>query len=451
MNYLYGLLHIAFKFFQASIVMFMCFGIFTTTQAQNCLLYDGSNDYVNISAAGAPINTALTDWTIELWVRVDGGNGTYRTPINSRYFDGEQTRYGFNIYAGDDNNWQFYYGKGVYGQPYGVLIGSAVSNGVWTHLAIVRKGSEARFTFYVDGNIPSGCDVTGEPFAHNTTMPFNLGSLSPLGAYWNGRMSEVRFWNVARTQPEIQTSMNTTLIGNEAGLVAYWSLNQTTGTTATDNCTNGGTRYNGTLINFSGAVDSWWVSRAELPLPVELTSFKANYLDKKVILNWQTATEVNNYGFGIERLMKNEKWEKIGFVNGNGNSNSPKNYSFTDLTNQNCKVVYRLKQIDFSGNYEYSKEVEVFIDEPTSFVLKQNQPNPFNPETTIEYSISSAQDVTLIVYDLLGREIKVLVNEYKQAGNYSIQFDGSKLASGVYVYQINAGRFFDTKKFVLMK
>jgi len=201
-------------------------------------------------------------------------------------------------------------------------------------------------------------------------------------------------------------------------------------------------------------------------LPVELTSFSAECRVLSAELKWQTATEVNNYGFEIERCKKqearSETWEKIGFVQGHGNSNSPKNYSFVDLNPPSGKVQYRLKQIDFNGMYEYSNIIEVNVEAPTQFSLHQNYPNPFNPVTTIKYSIPSDVETSypeksgqvmtsLRIYDILGKEVAVLVNERQSAGNYEIKFDGSDLASGVYLYKLQSGSFVQTKKFVLMK
>jgi hypothetical protein len=201
-------------------------------------------------------------------------------------------------------------------------------------------------------------------------------------------------------------------------------------------------------------------------LPVELTSFSAECVDGKVLLNWQTATEVKNYGFEMERTSPRPSpyhgegvptgrdgrgWEKIGFVQGNGNSNSPKSYSFTDVTPPSGKVQYRLKQIDFDGKYQYSNVVEVKVDAPTRFALEQNYPNPFNPTTVINYQIPAASHVTLKVFDMLGMEVATLVNEQKASGNYEVEFDGSKLSSGVYYYRLQTGTFVDTKKFIILK
>ena len=192
-------------------------------------------------------------------------------------------------------------------------------------------------------------------------------------------------------------------------------------------------------------------------MPVELVSFTASSNQKSTNLHWTTATEVNNFGFEIERTMDNgqltiDQWNKVGFVEGNGTTNSPKNYSYTDNNLISGTYSYRLKQIDRDGKFEYSQSVEVTIGQaPKEFALMQNYPNPFNPSTTINYQLPMNSHISLKVYDMLGNEVATLVNQTKEAGSYTAEFDGSKLSSGVYFYTINAGNFSTTKKLTLMK
>jgi len=217
-------------------------------------------------------------------------------------------------------------------------------------------------------------------------------------------------------------------------------------------------------IHFKNESPAYNVMSTNPALPVELSSFTASFQNNEVIVSWQTETEVNNYGFEIERSViidqSLDKWKKIGFVEGSGNSNSQNSYSFTDHSPNGKICKYRLKQIDTDGQFVYSNIIEINIADvlPKKIVLGQNYPNPFNPSTKINYSIpsitknsSSQQNVKLVVYDVLGREIIVLVNEPKAAGQYEIEFDGSNLPSGVYYYQLTAGSFQETKKMVLLK
>lgn len=186
-------------------------------------------------------------------------------------------------------------------------------------------------------------------------------------------------------------------------------------------------------------------------VPVELTSFTASVSDKNVTLNWTTATEINNYGFEVQKSTDKNNWVSAGFVNGSGSTTEIRSYSFMDINPLTGISYYRLKQIDFDGSYEYSNIIEVTLNHVYSFELEQNYPNPFNPSTIINYQIPSDGIVTLKIYDILGNEVKLLVNEFKTAGRYSINFDGSNLATGVYVYKIQAGNFTSNRKMMLVK
>lgn len=208
--------------------------------------------------------------------------------------------------------------------------------------------------------------------------------------------------------------------------------------------------YNLTAVNsqFAGTA-IYGIGLNLTALPVELSSFSAQTVEQGVQLKWTTATELNNYGFDIERRNEISDWEKIGFVQGIGNSSTTKEYSFTDKTGG--QYFYRLKQIDLDGKFKYSDEVEVSSGLPQEFLLSQNYPNPFNPTTTITYQIPAKSNVVLKVYDVLGSEVSTLVNREQAAGKYDVKFNGSALSSGIYFYSIQAGDFFSVRKLMLVK
>ena len=146
-------------------------------------------------------------------------------------------------------------------------------------------------------------------------------------------------------------------------------------------------------------------------LPVELAFFAGTINGSKVELRWRTETEVNNYGFDIERATENSDWLALGFVEGHGNSNSPKQYNFSDNDiNLSGEYYYRLKQIDNDGTFEYSNIVTVEVRIPDNFYLSQNYPNPFNPETRINFTLPQKQMVSLRVYNILGELITELIH-----------------------------------------
>lgn len=186
-------------------------------------------------------------------------------------------------------------------------------------------------------------------------------------------------------------------------------------------------------------------------IPVELTAFSAATANGTVVLKWATATETNNSGFEVQRSTDKIDFSNIGFVNGYGTTAEPKSYSYTDNTVNSGAYYYRLKQIDYNGAFEYSKVIEVEVGAPDNFSLEQNYPNPFNPSTVISYQMPVNGNVVLKIYDVLGNEVTTLVNEFKEAGKHSIEFDASDLGSGIYFYTITAVNFTSTKKMTLIK
>ncbi|MCC7092900.1 MAG: T9SS type A sorting domain-containing protein [Ignavibacteriaceae bacterium] len=187
-------------------------------------------------------------------------------------------------------------------------------------------------------------------------------------------------------------------------------------------------------------------------VPVELTSFTATSENDEVHLKWTTATETNNQGFEILRSAVNDKeWQNAGYAAGFGTTTEPKSYSFVDSKLDAGKYTYRLKQIDFDGTVTYSEEVKVEVEIPLLYSLEQNYPNPFNPSTTIKYSLSEDGFVKLSVYNLLGEEVTTLVNTEQKSGRYEVNFDASKLASGVYMYRLESNNFLSIKKMILIK
>jgi hypothetical protein len=207
------------------------------------------------------------------------------------------------------------------------------------------------------------------------------------------------------------------------------------------------TEENGTLAENGYTL---WVAGS--PMPVELSSFSAVILDNHIELKWRTETEVNNYGFDILRRAQDDEWEMIGFVEGHGNSNSPKYYEFidADLTFTGT-YFYSLKQIDNDGSYEYSKKLVVDFDSPNNFKLRQNYPNPFNPSTTISFTLPVSSNVSLKIFNALGEETITLVESFLEPGVHTYIFNAEDLATGLYVYQLSTSEATQTRKMLYLK
>lgn len=181
-------------------------------------------------------------------------------------------------------------------------------------------------------------------------------------------------------------------------------------------------------------------------LPVELTYFNALFGSNMVYLNWGTATETNNYGYDVERAFEDKLFKWIGFVPGNGNSFSPKHYSFFDSNlTQSGVYYYRLKQIDTDGVFEFSDTTFVIVNiitkveselPPSGYILYHNYPNPFNSATNIMYHLSNDALIDLFVYDAAGAEVMRVLPEMKSAGYHNVRIQMGDLPSGVYFYKL---------------
>ncbi len=215
------------------------------------------------------------------------------------------------------------------------------------------------------------------------------------------------------------------------------------------------------MINFS----VFALTDGSNPLPVELCAFTAAVNNRQADLTWETCSEVNNKGFEVERRSFNNvnksynNWEKITFINGNGSTNEHHVYGYSDLKLSTGKYQYRLKQVDFNGNFEYhnlNTPGDVVIGTPKAADLFQNYPNPSNPTSKVDFQIPFSAKVSLKVYDIAGKEVASLIDKDLEGGFYTAEFNGSNLASGVYFYRIIANSndgnsFTKTMKLILVK
>jgi hypothetical protein len=207
----------------------------------------------------------------------------------------------------------------------------------------------------------------------------------------------------------------------------------------------------------SAGLDEIFITRiGNFPIPVELVSFNAFVGSGVVNLNWKTATELNNRGFEIERSEDKINFTSIGFIEGVGTTTDPVEYSFIDNAPLNGTNYYRLKQIDYNGQIEYSNIIEVDFGIPVSFIVSDNYPNPFNPVTNIRIDLPVESNVTIKFYNSVGEVVKTINSNGLTSGSTVFQIDGSNLASGIYYYSVqlnglDGSSFIKTSKMVLLK
>lgn len=306
----------------------------------NALQFDGANDYVDMgNPTTFDVGSAVT---YEAWIKPDTSQSGFIFRKVVAFAEDKQLMFsGNNVY---------FYLYDVFG---GTHLTSSPSIPIhqYTHVAATYDASAGIASLYINGVFDTSKSV-GSGVSNSTGSLYYgfdpVGGGPPL----KGIIDEVRIWNIARTESEIQSTMNQTLNGNEAGLIAYWKFDEGTGTTTADATSN----HNDGAI--SGA--TWVISGV---LPVE----------------------------------------------------------------------------------------ETFNSAPEEFSLEQNYPNPFNPSTKISWQLPVGSHTTLVVYDMLGNEVATLVDEFKPAGSYEVEFNASQLSSGIYFYMLQAENFVSVKKLILLK
>lgn len=299
--------------------------------------------------------------------------------------------------------------------------------------------------FFNTGTFVGSCDLVGTnatPTGLNTNV-FATSSPGITFAYNNGggvdqgievkipitSLPGVSHTNTVQLQAVIGNGSNPTHFSNES---IPGDLGET----------NPGTNPNLAVLTAS----------AEYPMPVELVSFTADPIGRNILLKWETATELNNAGFELQRRNASA-WEKLGFVDGHGSTNAPQQYRYTDVNAPAGKQIYRLKQLDRDGNFSYSEQVEVVVGlTAADYALSQNYPNPFNPSTSFTFAVQKHQQVQIKVFDLLGQEVATLVNGLVEPNVLqTVSFNASRLSSGVYFYSLRTADRYEIRKFMLMK
>jgi len=406
----------------------------------NVLALDGEDDFANMHNL---LSVENSSFTMEALVkRYPNGNDQYIFGIGTDANVNKSLHVGFSS--------ENYFLHNFYNND--LVSESTFTDTLWHHWAITYDQVSGNRSTYFDG-VLIAAKVTAQDFA--ARADFLIGAAFGGIQTMNGAIDEVRVWDYARSASEIYNNHNMQLVGNEPGLMGLWHFDENSEMANALDAASG--YFNGDLQNGAGYLPAAELDQASLP--VEMSSFTAQTNSGKITLNWKTTTESNNSGWEVESRSQesgdrsqNTAWKKTGFVAGKGTTSEKQNYIFSVsfLQSSASIVEFRLKQIDSDGRFSYSNILTVNLI-PETFSLSQNYPNPFNPSTSISYQLPTNGLVTLKVFDLLGREVRILINQEKPAGTYSVDFSAADLPSGVYFYKLTAGSFTSTKKMMLMK
>jgi hypothetical protein len=207
---------------------------------------------------------------------------------------------------------------------------------------------------------------------------------------------------------------------------------------------------------------SWWTAGdGDDPLPVELTDFSASFSKNNVVLNWTTQSETENLGWNIYRSenengLKEEDYIQINseLIEGMGTTSQPTDYSFVDenLAVEGHTYYYWLQSVSTTNELEMFDPVSIEIPAtnqlPIMTILSKNYPNPFNPETTISFSVKKKEGAVLSIYNLKGQRI---LKERFDAGKYQYRWNAKGLASGIYFYKLSCPSANTIRKMILLR
>lgn len=298
------------------------------------------------------------------------------------------------------------------------------SNGTPTNLVVIFNNTTGT------GKPLAVTYIENEGVTVASTIPFYTDSVNGYNGRWGAIIPNVNSNGVRRV--EQRSKADGSIIAFNVSMDGTWPSGANT-------------------VNPSGGTTPIVLDSLDAPLPVELVSFSYFAVGGKVHLNWRTASEINNYGFEIEKSDDASTFNKIGFIAGIGSSNTFTDYEFIDGSTAEGKYYYQLKQIDFDGTFEYSNVLEVNLNSQVKFSLDQNYPNPFNPSTKISFQLPVKSRVSLKVYNLIGKEVAVLIDEERPVGAHQFDFDASTMPSGLYIYTLKTDSYKASKKMILIK
>ena len=331
-------------------------------------------------------------------------------------------------------------------QVYGLLGGkSAIDN--FTYL--LNDNSGANFTPIADHTVSIG---SASEYGDNAIHIFSVRGGE------NG--TTIRLDGIdGGTDPD-----NTTLSTNDSLVIGYHEVQNESMTYYFDYT---GNIYEILLYNTNLSsedrlsVEQYLVDKYQLTdvsLPVELVNFSGEHTNSHITLQWETASEINNKGFEVQRKQKDETaFRTIAFIEGSSNSSSTQKYIYRDKkANKSASYNYRLKQLDYDGSFEYSQEITIEMEVPEKLVVNQNNPNPFNSQTQIKFELPKSMDVEVTIYSITGKKINTLTNRQFTTGYHSViwngcDYNGHDVASGVYFYQVIAGNDCIVRKLILTK
>jgi hypothetical protein len=360
--------------------------------------------------------------------------------------------------------------------------------GPWTYYAASGAPDEYLFAINKNGNsfsaVVSITDLPGTSSIASLGGNWQVRGTWLIGRYWNVELFsgsittpvDIRFFvdpaEVTQAENDATTFLNSVAAATNITPLTFFKTVSAAFDPATDlvngeftfapvylpystGTLNGVTYYELTgLTSFSGGTGGFSVNDSGSPLPVELLGFDVNAVDNQFIrLDWATASEINNEGFEVLRSTDGVDFERIAWIDGNGNSTEINEYVFNDRgVDKGMTYYYQLKQIDYDGQYEYFDIKSARLDGKTTFTVGALIPNPSkgNDIVSVDVSTSSGELLTVEIYDRIGAKVKSTSYVLFAAEN-ALDINIADLAEGTYFLNFQSSMGTETRKLVVLK
>jgi hypothetical protein len=338
--------------------------------------------------------------------------------------------FGSEEYDQDDGSFSINYNCSSYNDKFGFIIsGPGISGGQGytndgKNIARLANGSEVSINSVNNGVVGS---YGGAPSAANCTAANSSWSSGVVTAEFNGPIYGIQFNGNTKVLTASQTGLT-------AGLTYHIKL------IVTD--VNDGAYDSGVFLKASSFAPS-------TTLPIKLISFTGECEGNHALLKWQTATELNNDYFVIEKSIDGFQYFPIGTVDGSGNSHELKSYSFQGLEQENDMVYYRLKQIDFNGETSFSNTVPLKRCKDDNYQIDYVFYNSLTNEIVVNYTVIKTEKIDINIFDLQGKVVsqnKLVINQNENQVRLSLD---QKMDNAVYFVSVISSNRVDTKKIII--
>ncbi|MFQ5797739.1 MAG: LamG-like jellyroll fold domain-containing protein [Bacteroidota bacterium] len=398
-------------------------------------------DAMRIEPVDLPLFVADKDFTVEFWLKTTSLDVSVLGVTGSRLEDPEPS----GTYLGIDAEGMPILTAREGDSMESLMADGIIADGSWHHVALVHRADSRTLLLFVDGSWTGSLVVSRFPLIQPAAL--SLGALYRKG--FVGNFDELRVWSAARSADQVRHDMGRVLQSGPVGLVGLYHFDELSGTVAANELRVG--LPDATLDEKAKFVAS------DSPAVREMFRLSAELRGKEIVLKWQLSSIDGVDEFAVERRAAGESFQEVGKVDvlSSLEGQTSPVFNYVDMVMLDVVVVkYRIKARNIDGSIQYSNEVKVGTGIPFQFTLGQNHPNPFNPSTIIPYTIHIETQVRLRVYDLVGREVGVLVDQRQGPGTYAVEFDVEDhkgLTSGIYFYKLETERQSEIRKMILAK